>query len=108
VLETDADRERFKVKRRFMIRDGERFFADARDVAQYQLVQQQMQRAGLWRRGLRERVLMSLAHFGRDQQQIEAVERLSVERLSKNVNRGDFDCAWELERCGWTWVDPRF
>ena len=84
VLETDADRERFKVKRRFMMRDGERFFADARDVAQYQLVQQQMQRAGLWRRGLRERVLMSLANFGRDQEQIEAVER-----LSKSINRGD-------------------
>ena len=28
VLETDADRERFKVKRRFQMRDGERFFAD--------------------------------------------------------------------------------
>jgi len=75
VLESDADRERFKVKRRFQIRDGERFFADARDTAQYQLMQQQMQRAGLWRRGLREQVLMSLANFGRDAEQIATIER---------------------------------
>ena len=44
VLESDADRERFKVKRRFQMRDGERFFADAKDKAQYELVQQQMRR----------------------------------------------------------------
>ena len=53
VLESDADRERFKVKRRFQMRDGEQFFAEGRDKAQYELVQQQMQRAGLWRLGLR-------------------------------------------------------
>ena len=34
VLETDADRERFGVKRRFEMRDGERFFADGRDKCQ--------------------------------------------------------------------------
>ena len=28
VLESDADRERFKVKRRFQMRDGERFFTE--------------------------------------------------------------------------------
>ncbi|MCI0360582.1 MAG: hypothetical protein L0211_19060 [Planctomycetaceae bacterium] len=75
VLETDADRERFKVKRRFQIRDGERLFADARDVAQYQLVQQQMQRAGLWRQGLREQVLMGLAGLGRERVQLDRLER---------------------------------
>ncbi len=77
ILETDADRERFKVKRRFMVRDGERFFADARDVAQYQLVQQQMQRAGLWRQGLRMNVLSLLADLGRDREVIEAAQELS-------------------------------
>ena len=46
VLETDADRERFKVKRRFQMRDGERFFADGRDNAVFDLAQKQMKKAG--------------------------------------------------------------
>ena len=66
VLESDADRERFKVKRRFQMRDGERFFAQGRDNATYELVQQQMQRAGNWRVGLRRRVLQQLLGLGRD------------------------------------------
>jgi tetratricopeptide (TPR) repeat protein len=82
ILETDADRERFKVKRRFQMRDGERFFADARDVAQYQLVQQQMQRAGLWRQGLRMNVLSLLADLGRDREVIEAAQPLDQYRAA--------------------------
>ncbi len=66
VLESDADRERFKVKRRFQMRDGERFFADARDKANYELVQQQMRLAGNWRIGLQRRVLAQLAGMGRN------------------------------------------
>src|SRR5262249_40466778 len=46
VLETDADRERFAVKRRFQMRDGERFFADGRDQAVFDLAQKQMKKAG--------------------------------------------------------------
>ncbi|MDZ7620557.1 MAG: VIT and VWA domain-containing protein, partial [Patescibacteria group bacterium] len=65
VLETDADRERFGVKRRFQMRDGEKFFAEGRDAANYELVQQQMRRAGNWRLGLRRAVLMELAELGR-------------------------------------------
>jgi hypothetical protein len=76
VLETDADRERFKVKRRFQMSDGERFFADARDTAQYQLVQQQMLQARLWRAGLRQHVLAQLAGWGRDIEQINLVPRV--------------------------------
>jgi Tfp pilus assembly protein PilF len=71
VLESDADRERFKVKKRFQIRDGERFFAEGRDEAQYNLVQQQMRRAGLWRIGLRNQVLRTLAALGRFPEQVE-------------------------------------
>src|SRR5204862_7733611 len=41
VLETDADRERFGVKRRFLMRDGEKFFAEGRDNAKYEMLQQQ-------------------------------------------------------------------
>lgn len=65
VLETDADRERFRVKRRFQMRDGERFFAAGRDAAQKELAQQQMQRAHAWRLGLRARALRQLADMGR-------------------------------------------
>ena len=49
VLESDADRERFGVKRRFLMRDGERFFADGRNEATFELLQQQMKAAGNWR-----------------------------------------------------------
>jgi predicted Zn-dependent protease len=66
VLESDADRERFKVKTRFRMRDGERFFADGRDNANYELKQQQMKRAGDWRIGMHRRVLSQLAGLGRD------------------------------------------
>ena len=57
VLESDADRERFKVKRRFQMRDGEKFFAEGRDQAEFELARQQMKRAGDWRVGLRRNVL---------------------------------------------------
>ena len=70
VLETDADRERFKVKRRFQMRDGQRFFTEGRDNANYQLVQQQMRRAGNWRVGLRRSVLRQLLGLGRDASRI--------------------------------------
>jgi predicted Zn-dependent protease len=66
VLETDADRERFGVKRRFQMRDGEKFFAQGRENANWELIQQQMKRAGLWRLGLRHDVLRELSRLGRD------------------------------------------
>jgi Flp pilus assembly protein TadD len=66
VLESDADRDRFKVKRRFQMRDGEKFFQEGRDTADYELVQQQMRRAGNWRLGLRSQVLRQLAALGRN------------------------------------------
>jgi predicted Zn-dependent protease len=65
VLESDADRERFKVKRRFMMRDGERFFAEGRDRATLDLRQKQMQLAGQWRQDLRRNVLRELLELGR-------------------------------------------
>ncbi len=68
VLESDKDRERFKVKRRFQMRDGEKFFAEGRDAANYELVQQQMRRAGNWRVGLRRNVLGQLMGLGRNSQ----------------------------------------
>ena len=66
VLESDADRERFKVKPRFRMRDGEKFFAEGRANVNFDLVQQQMRRAGAWRIGMRRAVLQQLANLGRD------------------------------------------
>ena len=80
VLETDADRERFGVQRRYEMRDGERFFAQGKANANFDLLQQQMKRAGDWRIGLRRRILSNLAGMGRDvnafQQQVQQLEEL--------------------------------
>ena len=74
VLESDADRERFKVKSRFRMRDGEKFFAQGRDNANYELKQQQMKRAGDWRLGLHRRVLQQFAGLGRDPRWLQGQE----------------------------------
>ena len=73
VLETDADRERFGVKRRFQMRDGEKFFAAGRENANWELIQQQMKRAGTWRLGLRREVLRQFSRLGRDVPVIQPV-----------------------------------
>ena len=65
VLESDADRERFKVKRRFQMRDGEKFFAEGRDAANYELLQKQMRLAGTWRLNLRRQYFGELERLGR-------------------------------------------
>src|SRR5206468_3143273 len=64
VLESDADRERFAVKRGFRMRDGEKFFAEGRDNASHELLQKQMKRAGDWRTALRRQVLAQLMTLG--------------------------------------------
>ena len=66
VLESDADRERFKVTRRFLMRDGEQFFAQGRAKAEYDLAREQMKKAGLWRTGLRRDVLNLFVTLGRN------------------------------------------
>ena len=68
VLESDADRKRFGVKRRFQMRDGERFFSDGREAANFELVAQQMKRAAMWRQQLRQRVLSGMSGMGRQAQ----------------------------------------
>ena len=65
VLESDEDRERFGVKRRFRMRDGEKFFAEGRDAATYELRRKQMRLAGEWRLDLRRRLLRELLGMGR-------------------------------------------
>jgi predicted Zn-dependent protease len=80
VLESDADRERFGVKRHFEMRDGERFFAEGRDNANYELRQQQMKRAGDWRVGIRRQVLQHLSGLGRDPRMFQRLSEASVSR----------------------------
>ncbi len=75
VLESDADRERFGVKRRFEMRDGERFFAQGRDQSQTELLQQQMKLAGDWRLNLRRKILAQFARLGRNTQLFQQVEQ---------------------------------
>lgn len=65
VLESDADRERFGVKRRFQMRDGEKFFAEGRDQATLELLRKQMKQAGTWRLQLQRSILQQLARMGR-------------------------------------------
>ncbi|NQU25208.1 MAG: hypothetical protein HQ567_28320 [Candidatus Nealsonbacteria bacterium] len=71
VLESDADRERFKVKRRFKMRGAELFLAEGLDAANYELMRQQMRRAGDWRVGLRRSVLSQLTGLGRNPQLLQ-------------------------------------
>src|SRR5215467_2118300 len=47
------------------MRDGERFFAQGRDNANYELRQQQMKRASDWRLNLRTQILRELSGLGR-------------------------------------------
>ena len=65
VLESDADRLRFGVKKRFRMRDGEKFFAKGRDKATNELLAQHMKKAGTWRLGLRRSAMSALRTLGR-------------------------------------------
>ena len=89
VLESDADRERFAVKRRFQMRDGEKFFADGRDNAVFELKQKQMKLAGDYRTALRRQVLTQLNTLGRDTRLFRSSNRLS-ERL-KSISDSKWD-----------------
>ena len=65
VLESDADRERFGVRKGFRMRDGEQFFAEGREEVRHELVSEQMRLARSWRQELRERVLESVRGMDR-------------------------------------------
>jgi predicted Zn-dependent protease len=83
VLESDADRERFGVKRRFEMRDGEKFFQDGKNNAQFELAQQQMKRAGEWRQNLRRNVLRQWANYGRNPQLQQRLAQLGQGRQNQ-------------------------
>ena len=56
-----------------------RFFAEGRANANYELLQQQMKRAGDWRIGLRRQILGNLSRLGRNTQ--------AIQRQSQEFNR---------------------
>ncbi len=93
VLESDADRERFAVKRRFQMRDGEKFFAEGRDNAAFELKQQQMKRAGDYRTALRRKVLAQLMTLGRD---VRLFQRPSPYGQPMGTLSSDFDGSVQL------------
>ena len=66
VLESDADREHYGVKRRVHMRDGEAFFAKGRNKAKFDLMRRQMKLAKSWRLRLRVRMLQEIARLGKD------------------------------------------
>jgi len=89
VLESDEDRERFGVKRRFQMTDAEKFFAAGRESANFELKQKQMRLAGNWRLGLRRNVLGVLMGLGRDAamlpqalQDVGPIPGLSIRKVS--------------------------
>lgn len=88
VLETDADRERFGVRKRYEMRDGERFFADGKAAVRHDLAQQQMKRAGAWRQGLRRQILAAYAQMGRSTAQLEGRRRGLGVGAKNNFLRG--------------------
>ncbi len=78
VLESDADRERFGVKRRYQMRDGERFFAKGQDQSHLELLQQHMKLAGDWRVNLRRTVMAQLTKLGRNPNRIQQLAQAAL------------------------------
>lgn len=86
VLESDADRERFGVQRRYLMRDGEKFFADGRQAARLSLRQEQMKQAGAWRLSLRRQVLAGLLNMGRFNEQQRQQLRQQMQSWDRAVS----------------------
>ncbi|MEZ6008508.1 MAG: VIT domain-containing protein [Planctomycetota bacterium] len=66
VLESDEDRERYGVGRRVHMRDGERFFAEARDTAVLEARRTALREASGWRTWLRAAAMREIAGLGHD------------------------------------------
>ena len=73
VLESDADRERYGVTRRIKMRDGETFFAQARDQARADRTRTALADAAQWRVALRQSALREIAELGRSQAMAVAI-----------------------------------
>jgi predicted Zn-dependent protease len=73
VLESDEDRAHYGVTRRVQMRDGEMFFATARDTAATEALRAQMKAARAWRLDLRAHFLREIERLGRELPQPVAV-----------------------------------
>ncbi len=93
VLESEADRERFRVQKQTRMRDGEEFFAKGRADGDFELAQAQMQKAQQWRVGVRNDVLAMLAGLDRD-----LIERLRPQ--SNEVAYGEDTSRYYLSALG--------
>lgn len=72
VLESDADRKRFGVKRQVAMRDGEKFFQSAEDKAKVEQRQKLLAQTARYRQGLRMQALAAIASRGRGDQPLFA------------------------------------
>ncbi|HMQ21872.1 MAG TPA: VIT domain-containing protein, partial [Planctomycetota bacterium] len=94
VLENDEDRERFGVERSMHMRDGEDFFAAARDRATETLLREQLAKARGWRLELQRHMYRELSGLGRDlhvalaeqvgSHDVSIVDALGASQLSKD------------------------
>lgn len=66
VLDTDEQRAQYGLERRVKMRDGEKFFAEAKDGVDLEMTQQQMRLARSYRLRLRAQMLREIARMGRD------------------------------------------
>ncbi len=89
VLESDEDRERYGVARRVRMRDGERFFADARDRATLEITRQSVKNAARWRQELRRGMLREIADLGRSLPIAEPTPRFAGQEI--NLGDGPWD-----------------
>lgn len=109
ILESDAQREQYKVKKRMQMRDGENFFHKSHDHIRYALVQQQLQQAQSWRQQLRQRLLEQLSNLGRDasqlqvQQEEQLIQVLSSSSQLRNMWYDQAESAQLGEMNHWSW-----
>ncbi|MEZ5989724.1 MAG: VIT domain-containing protein [Planctomycetota bacterium] len=66
VLDSDEQREQYGVERQVRMRDGERFFAEAKDAVDQEAAREQMRLARQWRLALRHNMLREIASLGLD------------------------------------------
>lgn len=109
VLETDADRERFKVKRTLQMSDGERFFADAQTKVRDQLRYQQMLAARGYRANLIAQAHASLTQgLGGENRYQSARSRLAGDQttpslfgpISGSITSTTWDAPLEFSKIG--------
>ncbi len=108
VLESDADRERFGVKKRLRMEGGELFFAQGRDAAAYELTRQQMLKALKWRQGIRDAVLTMYLTRGLKLRASGLSPQQHWEHLSRMAGRaGDFYSYGRRGEGDWRYAERR-